>query len=660
MSQDSFSAPPIPEGRPAPPPVPSESKTFPHDIDQNLTSTARPHLLPLATPISPSAGPGSDAELSQATLNPSLQTPTGDAPPRPGPPPSLLSRDDRPLSPKTARPTSYYAGEPGPTSPTSSIIQNKRASRVPPIPGAGTVVGSAQSRAPPPPPNPPVSRSSTGDSRIAPPVPQTQEEESEEEITEYEGDYDTDIASAAPHKDALKAHTKEPSLDIESPVRSSYATASGLPPPFPPVAPPRGIPPPLPSQPPRHARQSSDMPRAAPPPPPPARQEIFPQDEEDEEEYDPYKYTAPRSGIPVGAIPIGKVSPDYTEDNEDDLYSASPPRSHPIPHGERAIPLTHSREVSLPPTPTERAAPPPPPHDFASSPASRVPPRQSVDVQRTQGSSRRSTDLSRMSMDHGFIANDVDMGESSLWWSQSNGVPPAFYGRKDILHEAEESTTSKRGGKSITTRDLYVLFPDYSQTIITVQFDPHSPSDASFEQRHEQPPSRLRPDQLEESHDRFGRRIYDAVMSKKDTVVGDGTPAGLILELLKPLPDALLPIGTRAYGALVYSNQGNSLTSQFDEIRPGDIITLRNAKFQGKHGPMHAKYTAEVGKGEGHVGVVAEWDGPKKKVRAWEQGRESKKVKQESFKLDDLRSGEVKIWRVMPRSWVGWEGQNSK
>jgi hypothetical protein len=58
--------------------------------------------------------------------------------------------------------------------------------------------------------------------------------------------------------------------------------------------------------------------------------------------------------------------------------------------------------------------------------------------------------------------------------------------------------------------------------------------------------------------------------------------------------------------------------------------------------------------------VVAEWDGPKKKVRAWEQGRESKKVKLESFKLDDLRSGEVKIWRVMPRSWVGWEGENAK
>jgi hypothetical protein len=109
----------------------------------------------------------------------------------------------------------------------------------------------------------------------------------------------------------------------------------------------------------------------------------------------------------------------------------------------------------------------------------------------------------------------------------------------------------------------------------------------------------------------------------------------------------------------VYGNLANASTTQNDEIRPGDIITFRNAKFQGKHGAMHAKYSMEVGGGGiGHVGIVAEWDGTKKKVRAWEQGREKKKVGLESFKLDDLRSGEVKIWRVMERSWVGWEGTN--
>lgn len=286
------------------------------------------------------------------------------------------------------------------------------------------------------------------------------------------------------------------------------------------------------------------------------------------------------------------------------------------------------------------------------------PTRQSVDVQRP-GIGRRSVDVTRPSIESGFVANDIDLASQSGWWLQPNGLPPQLHGRKDIFFESEESTSadSHQGGKTIVTRDIYVLFQDYSQTVITVRFNPQDPSDVHLEQRHEPPPRALRQDQLEQSYERFGRAIADAVAAKKDTVVGDGSPHALVHELLRPFRDALLPVGTRAYGALVYSNLANASTTQNDEIRPGDIVSIRNAKFQGKHGPMHAKYSVEVGRPD-HAAVVAEWDGTKKKVRAWEQGRESKKVKMESFKLDDLRSGEVKIWRVMPRSWIGWESSS--
>ena len=313
------------------------------------------------------------------------------------------------------------------------------------------------------------------------------------------------------------------------------------------------------------------------------------------------------------------------ERTEEDLYSASPPRT-----------------FSSPPEALRDAAP-------SGSKANN---RQSLDTR-----AKKSFEFTRMSMDSGFMAKDVDLGQSSFWWTQPRGIPPVFQNRKDILLEFDESS-SKRGSKTIVAKQLYILFQDYSQTIVTAQFDAQNPSDINLEQRHEQPPTRQRQDQLEDAHEQFGRRIFEAVHSRKETVVGDGTPQGLIQELLKPFTNALLPVGTRAYGATVYSNMANaSPPQQNDEIRPGDIITLRNTKFQGKHGPMHAKYSMEVGKPD-HVGVVAEWDGTKKKVRAWEQGRESKKVKLESFKLDDLRSGEVKIWRVMPRSWVGWSGTN--
>lgn len=264
-------------------------------------------------------------------------------------------------------------------------------------------------------------------------------------------------------------------------------------------------------------------------------------------------------------------------------------------------------------------------------------------------------DTHRPSIEPGFIANDIDLATHNGWWKQANQVPPVLQGRKDIYFEAEE-TTATQGSNTITTRTIYILFQDYSQTILTIVFDPYDQSDVEIDQRHEPPPRQLRQDELEQAYERFGRAISSAVTSKKDSVVGDGTPQALVHELLRPFKDALAPIGARAYGALVYANLANASTQQNDEIRPGDIVSIRNAKFQGKHGAMHAKYTAEVGRPD-HVGVVAEWDGTKKKVRAWEQGRENKKVKMESFKLDDLRSGEVKIWRVMPRAWVGWNSQ---
>ena len=265
--------------------------------------------------------------------------------------------------------------------------------------------------------------------------------------------------------------------------------------------------------------------------------------------------------------------------------------------------------------------------------------------------------MPRASGEHGFIASDVDLGQNSQWWRQPNTPPPAFQNRRDIMYEIEESSKTRRGGRHSVTKVVYVLYMDYSQTVVTALFDAQNPAEVALEQHHEQPPARMRQDQLEDAHTRFGARIAEEASLKTGTVVGDGSPQMLVLSLLSSLPEALLPVGVRAYGALVYANLANASVQQFDEIRPGDIVTFRNAKFQGHRGPMHSKYSVEIGKPD-HVAVVVDWDGTKKKVRAWEQGRESKKVKMESFKLGDMRSGEAKVWRVMSRQWVGWEGQN--
>lgn len=343
-----------------------------------------------------------------------------------------------------------------------------------------------------------------------------------------------------------------------------------------------------------------------------------------DDEYDPYNYSIPKQSN-TGPGGHSQKTPIIDEG----AYFPEASLAHSTSHERRGAPLGRPGQSG-----------------------------QSFDFNMAANANRTSGDTGagRPSMESGFIANDLDLAKQSGWWRQSSQVPPVLQGRRDVYFESEESTSTNRGAKTIVTRTIYVLFRDYSQTVLTVRFDPYEPSDVQLEQRHEPPPRALRQDQLEESYDRFGRQIAEAVASKKDSVVGDGSPQGLVHDLLRPFRDALAPVGTRAFGALVYSNMANSSTQQFDEIRAGDIISIRNAKFQGKHGAMHAKYSVEVGKPD-HAAIVAEWDGTKKKVRAWEQGRESRKVKLESFKLDDLRSGEVRVWRVMPRSWVGWNTQ---
>ncbi|KAL9608946.1 MAG: hypothetical protein Q9167_006249 [Letrouitia subvulpina] len=631
--------PPIPTDRPVPPP-PASSQSKP------------PPPPPPSQPMSPSEGSESDDEMSLHTKNLSLQAPTSDSsrpvsrngPPQipfVGPPsdshPILPARPDGSQSHDFPYAQSPMVGsqEASPTSPNPGEIQPRRVARVPPVPNSASTVSSHTShgRAPPPPPptSAPPSRVATSDSRIPPPIPRDRAmQNSDEEVTEYDGDYDTDIAPSATHKEALKSHSKvsprtsglgHDSTEDEYPVPGLSSLSSA----------PSNLPPRPPDYLAKSQQKPSDVPRIPPPPPPSKDQDIA----SSNSEHNPYNYPLPPQPKirRLESTDVAERIPSQLE-NTDQGYSASPPQRN------------------VPPSPAVSSAQYTPGPSLTT--AGRPAPRQSLDVQPSNNSARRSMEASRASSEQGYIAGDLDLGKNSLWWVQQNMPPPALQDRRDVIYEIEESSATRRGGRQVVTRTVYILFMDYSQTIVTAHFDPREPSEASLEQNHEPPPPRLRQDQLEAASTRFGAHIIEGANLKRETIVGDGTPNALVLDLIGSLPDVLKPVGVRAYGALVYSNLANASVQQFDEIRSGDIITFRNTKFQGHRGTMHTKYSADVGKPD-HVAVVVDWDGTKKKIRAWEQGRESKKVKLESFKLSDMRSGEVKVWRAMARQWVGWE-----
>ena len=599
--------------------------------------------------MSPSPGSESDDEMS--THNNSLSV-NANAPPddrpisrdAPPPVPNRTSLVPPPRSQAQLSPPSQHddVGSKPISNPPSPLVPsvNSRPGRVPPIPGASPSMSTPpQNRAPPPPVpgNASLIRAANGDKHI-PAAPKIPVEESEE-VTEYEGDYDTDIAPGASHKEALKFSSRDTAAEEPLTIEETSYHHQGLPSLGPPPGPPpiptgnahRAVPPPPPNQPPRHNRKSSDMPRAAPPPPPPKEQKAI----ENDGDYDPYSYVPQQDILPSGGVK-NPTSVDISRSTEeyDDMYDVSPVRQH----------------AASPPTQATKT--------FANPPVMTTQmPRQSLDILRAP-STRRSMDAPRPSVDQAFIADDVDLGRLSQWWVQRKMPPPVFQNRSDVSFEVEESSAIQQGGRQCTVKHVYVLFMDYSQTVVTAQFDLTDPSKVDLQQRHEPPPSRPRQDQLEDAHVKLGSRIAEMANTKVNSIVGDSSPFALVSDLIGHLQSALPPVGTRAYGALVYTNLANASVLQNDEIRAGDIISFRNAKMQGHRGPMKQKYNIEVGKPD-HVAVVVDWDGTKKKVRAWEQGRESKKVKIESFKLGDLKSGEVKVWRVMSREWVGWGGGNA-
>lgn len=252
-----------------------------------------------------------------------------------------------------------------------------------------------------------------------------------------------------------------------------------------------------------------------------------------------------------------------------------------------------------------------------------------------------------------YLARDIDLGASSLWWKHDGAVPPAVqqFRSSDMLVEVEDE--SKRGGRM--TRDVYILFHDYSQTIVTAQFSKDNPDVADLSQRHRAPPAPLSRDELEALYEQVGVLVARNVRGLNGRAVGDGSAIALVREALKAtVPSVLPPVGQRSFGSLIYDNMANSSVQQMDEIRAGDVISFRNARFQGHKGGLHQKYSMDAGKPD-HCGIVAEWEGNKRKVKVYEQGRDGRKVVQTSYRLGDLKSGQVRVWRVQVKSWVEWE-----
>jgi len=135
----------------------------------------------------------------------------------------------------------------------------------------------------------------------------------------------------------------------------------------------------------------------------------------------------------------------------------------------------------------------------------------------------------------------------------------------------------------------------------------------------------------------------------KKTLIGDGTYSGFIKAVLVDVPNsAQVSIDAGEYGYLIYSQNGSVVQKRASEIMPGDIVEVHDARFKGHKGLQ--TYQLSVGaSGELVMGIVAEFDTKKSKIKAFQANQHvgQQTVESVSYRLDDLKSGTIKIYRVL-------------
>jgi len=134
----------------------------------------------------------------------------------------------------------------------------------------------------------------------------------------------------------------------------------------------------------------------------------------------------------------------------------------------------------------------------------------------------------------------------------------------------------------------------------------------------------------------------------KKALIGDGTYIGFINAVLSRVPNASPIDDSTNLGYLIYAQSGASVQKRTAEIMPGDIIMLQDAKLKGHKGLQ--SYHQSVGEGgEPLFGIVGEFEGKKNKARVFQANQHvgQQTVESVSYRLEDLKAGNIKVFRVL-------------
>ncbi|KAJ2934491.1 hypothetical protein H1R20_g2605, partial [Candolleomyces eurysporus] len=416
-----------------------------------------------------------------------------------------------------------------------------------------------------------------------------------------------------------------------------------------------------------HALSEKASSAPAPAPPAPSRPPPPPQAPGNESEYE-------GSTTSEDAVKVEAEESEIEEVNHEDVQEEIPP---PIPSRAARASRRESSELPSSPPPIPRSPP------MASSPPARPPVPAGLPARRpstqTIGSQRRT------SGDSGYTPS-VSQRKSSVPKPHSEyvmveepqeeeappplppnrpaGRAPPPPTRSPPPAEPKESISSQWELPTIPTSTLTLEGDDLSMSWTEADAEPSSAPSMSSSQTYQhvasppQPAAALVPrsandvqlssDDLMAVWGRVGVQVCEVATTlferSKKGLIGDGTYPGYVRAVVKEVPNAVL---TSDWGYLIYKQSGASVQKRASEIMPGDLIELHDAKLKGHKGLQ--AYHQNVGADEPVIGVISEFEPKKSKIKAFHANQHvgQQTVESISYRLEDLKSGTVKIYRVL-------------
>lgn len=466
----------------------------------------------------------------------------------------------------------------------------------------------------------------------------------------------------------------------ESPlVPFSHPPERAAPPPIPKAGTERSAPPPIPSSPQRSAPPPiPSSPQRAPPPPIPSYGSIPPTSDKN----------ISSGGGPIPEDDEGdEIAPadeqfnvdDYNYDKDENEFSfhlRNPERSFTMPDIAPPIPNTHPsfNPPPVPPVDTSRA-PQRASTDIGDatmvSPASltKTPTnssfgpshqRQSSDLSNAGGLNRSRSAKSHQEQTQAEIACselEYEIGNingNSNWWLKGN-LPESLESKigSELTYEIDSNSITKRGNRIINYRDYYILFNDLSQLVFELEYESEDPrSTIKLINQFTKPMPIIRKDLLDKSYREFGNKITSITNSLVGTRLNESIVSKVFSSLAKHDAQVLSPIGNKTYGVTIYRNTNNHNIARIEEIRPGDILCIKQGKFN-VHKGLTGNKSITVGGSEVFSAVVTDYDPKKDKFKVIELDNAGH-IKKETYKMSEMKSGRVRVFRVVGRNYIEW------